>query len=101
MCSAIVGAPGSARPRSKTFEEYSKDTDDIWDDKEEDLSGLSTEMMRMELEKEGPPIRPRAGSKGKGKGTSEVFLVVPPCTCFAVFFTRRNRCVSYYQSNGC
>ena len=31
-------ATAHLRPRSKTFEEYEKDTDDVWDDNEEDMS---------------------------------------------------------------
>ncbi len=64
----MAGAPaGVARPRSKTFEEYSKETDDIWDDKEEDFSDLSTEMASLEVDKRRARGRPRAGSKGKGR----------------------------------
>ncbi|XP_064400584.1 TBC1 domain family member 22A-like [Halichondria panicea] len=66
--SAMAGAPGGvARPRSKTFEEYSKETDDIWDDKEEAFSDLSTEMASLEVDKRRARGRPRADSKGKGK----------------------------------
>lgn len=32
---------GVNRPRSKTFEEYEKETDDIWNDEEEDLEGFT------------------------------------------------------------
>ncbi len=64
----MAGAPGGvARPRSKTFEEYSKETDDIWDDKEEAFSDLSTEMASLEVDKRRARGRPRADSKGKGK----------------------------------
>lgn len=73
-CSVPVGA-GLARPRSKTFEEYSKETDEIWDDKEEDFSDISvpsaeldfskTEHEKVPLGVEGSP-RVR-NTKGKGK----------------------------------
>lgn len=73
--STLVGA-GIARPRSKTFEEYSKETDDIWDDKEEDFSDLSLPSAGLDFSKtdqervvgEGSP----RGRKGKGK-----------CKCFS------------------
>ncbi len=63
-----MGAQGGvARPRSKTFEEYSKETDDIWDEKDEDFSNLSSEVKSITVDKKGAKSRPRAGSKGKGK----------------------------------
>ena len=67
VCSVTAGAASVNRPRSKTFEEYSKETDDIWDDKEEDFSELSSEVdnSRMKPEKGGAKPRPRTGSKGK------------------------------------
>lgn len=66
---------GVARPRSKTFEEYSKETADIWDDRE-DLLELSLPSTDLEFSKgdkekklgatgEGSPKR--RNSKGKGK----------------------------------
>lgn len=39
MYSGVASA--QLRPRSKTFEEYEKDTDDVWDDNEEDMSAAT------------------------------------------------------------
>ena len=68
VCSATAA---QLRPRSKTFEEYEKDTDDVWDDNEEDMSTPA--------ELEFPPsddgrgeggvvtsTKKQAGSNGKG-----------------------------------
>ena len=68
ICSATSA---QLRPRSKTFEEYEKDTDDVWDDNEEDMSTPA--------ELEFPPsddgrgeggvvisTKKQAGSNGKG-----------------------------------
>ena len=64
------------RSRSKTFEEYEKDTTDAWDDQEEDISKLS---IPAELEHElkqqqreatsdtGAAPGRRRGGRGKGK----------------------------------
>lgn len=73
-------ASGAAanRPRSKTFEEYEKETDDIWNDKEEDLDVL-THSAEFDLVGESVPEEGegqvgggkgnrRVNSKGKGKG---------------------------------
>ena len=68
------------RVRSKTFEEYEKETDDAWDDKEEDFSDLSVPS-DLEASREGGKKsvatgdshlgaeggRQRKNSKGKGK----------------------------------
>ena len=82
------------RPRSKTFEEYEKDTDDVWDDNEEDMSTPA--------ELEFPPPDDGRGEGGgvvntkkqaglNGKGISElvrvfplieVLLVVPDQVCY-------------------
>ncbi len=73
----MTGAPGGVvRPRSKTFEQYSKETDDIWDDKEEDFSDLSAEVRAMAVDKKGAKSRPRAGSKGKGKSCEYLWQLV-------------------------
>ncbi len=81
------------RPRSKTFEEYEKETDDIWNDKEEDLEALthSTELdmvpegLGEEGEgkmggayKEGGRGNRRVNSKGKGKGQLAIQATPPP-----------------------
>lgn len=68
------------RPRSKTFEEYEKETDDIWNDKEEDLDALthSTEldMLPEGRERQAQGVgtmegRVRTNPKGKSKGSIE------------------------------
>lgn len=41
LASSLGG--GANRPRSKTFEEYEKETSDIWNDGEEDLANLTLE----------------------------------------------------------
>ena len=41
------------RPRSKTFEEYEKDTNDAWDDEAEDLSHLSSPVKPLEFNHTG------------------------------------------------
>ena len=78
--SAVVG-----RVRSKTFEEYEKDTTDAWDDEEEDISQLS---VPAELENElrlqhkeaassdsaASPTRRRVGGKGKGRSLLYVHM---------------------------
>ena len=85
-----VGPSVVGRVRSKTFEEYEKDTTDAWDDEEEegDISQLS---VPAELEHElqlqhreqvtssdsgaATPTRKRVGSKG----TKGVCPLVPAC----------------------
>ena len=79
VCSNIsVGTPpslpsagGVNRPRSKTFEEYEKETNDVWDDKEEDLESL-THSLELEMVPEnvegGVEGRVRNNSRGKGRG---------------------------------
>jgi hypothetical protein len=58
------------RPRSKTFEEYEKDTDDVWDDNEEDMSSpAELEFPTPDGGKGGRAASARgkqAGSNGKG-----------------------------------
>lgn len=86
-----VPAPSSAagvnRPRSKTFEEYEKETDDIWNDGDEDLDALthSTELDMVPegvvggagrttaaLDLSGVP-KTRNTAKGKGKGKNWIW----------------------------
>ena len=70
------------RPRSKTFEEYEKETDDIWNDGDEDLDAL-THSTELEMVPEGVvggagrttaaldlsgAGKTRNTAKGKGKG---------------------------------
>ena len=62
------------RPRSKTFEEYEKETNDIWDDKEEDLETL-THSCELDMVPEGVAGGERGRgrtARPKGKGTSHV-----------------------------
>ena len=54
-----VAAAAHLRPRSKTFEEYEKDTDDVWDDNEEDMSTPA----QLEF-----PTTPDGGGKGERGG---------------------------------
>ena len=63
LCSSVNSSAGINRPRSKTFEEYEKETDDIWNDKEEDMSVLTNS-----TELEFVPGEQTGGKKGKGKG---------------------------------
>ena len=70
------------RPRSKTFEEYEKDTDDVWDDNEEDMS--TPAQLEFPTPDDGrgerggaANTRKQAGSNG-GKGISECVCV---CVC--------------------
>jgi len=65
-----VLAPGAMpRPRNKTFEEYSKDTEDIWDDRDEELTGLSGEIEHPGQVRgvQKAERKPRNSPKGKGK----------------------------------
>lgn len=63
------------RPRSKTFEEYEKETDDAWDDREEEFSdSLPSELEVQQLGplgkeggEEGGGRRNQSNSRGKGK----------------------------------
>ena len=85
-CHSGSGVGGVNRPRSKTFEEYEKETDDIWNDKEEDLEALThsaeldmvSEGLREEGEgqvhREGGRGNRRVNSKGKGKGQWPVHI---------------------------
>lgn len=41
------------RPRSKTFEEYEKDTDDAWDEEPGDISHLSSPAAQLEFDHSG------------------------------------------------
>ena len=71
-CSAHAG--GVNRPRSKTFEEYEKDTDDIWNDGGgPDFDEAELEFVAEEGGGEEPGGKKRgvagsAGPKGKAKG---------------------------------
>lgn len=67
------------RPRSKTFEEYEKDTDDIWNDGDEDLDAL-TNSTELEMLPEGVARGGRTGGRdtaaaldlgGKGSRTNQ------------------------------
>lgn len=68
---------GVNRPRSKTFEEYEKETSGIWDDREEDLGAL-THSAELDMVPEGVlgsaegggGRRRAANSRGKGKRMS-------------------------------
>lgn len=64
---------GVNRPRSKTFEEYEKETNDLWDDKDEDLGSL-THSAELEMVPEGleggAVARVRSNSREKGRGMS-------------------------------
>ena len=67
------GVGAHLRPRSKTFEEYEKDTDDVWDDNEEDMSSTADlEFPQMEDGRgEGGgarSVKKSAGANGKGIG---------------------------------
>ena len=70
---SIQSAGAQVRPRSKTFEEYEKDTDDVWDDNEEDLSSPAdlefpqVDDGRGEGARVGNVKKP-VGSNGKGIG---------------------------------
>ena len=59
MHTPSVAAAAHLRPRSKTFEEYEKDTDDVWDDNEEDMSTPA----QLEF-----PTPPDGSGKGEGGG---------------------------------
>ena len=71
------------RPRSKTFEEYEKETDDAWDDREEEFSeSLPSDLELQRPEplgegggEEGGAWMKRSNSKGKGKSV---------CVCVCV-----------------
>lgn len=73
-CSSHGG--GSNRPRSKTFEEYEKDTDDIWNDggelkfDEAELDFVAEEGGGGGEEEQGERSKRRGpgGPRGKGKG---------------------------------
>ena len=63
-----------ARPRSKTFEEYEKETDDIWNDGS-DLNALKFDEAELEFVaeeggEEDIAVKKRMGG-GKGKGRGE------------------------------
>lgn len=75
----VSSAGGVNRPRSKTFEEYEKETDDIWNDGDEDLDALthSTELDMVPEGRVGPTGgvaaldlggKPRTNPRGKGRG---------------------------------
>ena len=81
------------RPRSKTFEEYEKETDDAWDDREEEFSdSLPSELEVQRLEplgeeggEEGGARRNRSNSRGKGKSECVwVWVCVHVCVCVCV-----------------
>ena len=49
-----VAAPSpDMRPRSKTFEEFEKDTDDAWDEEAGDISHLSSPAAELEFDHSG------------------------------------------------
>ena len=81
------------RPRSKTFEEYEKETDDAWDDREEEFSdSLPSELEVQRLEplgeeggEEGGARRNRSNSRGKGKSECVcVWVCGYGCVCMCV-----------------
>lgn len=59
---------GGARPRSKTFEEYEKETDDAWDDRE-DLTDLSLPK-ELEFPKPGSQSEEGVAQEGRGRTNS-------------------------------
>ena len=70
----LCSVGGANRPRSKTFEEYEKETSDLWDDTEEDMDSL-THSAELDMVPEGVAGRVvggrrRANSRGKGKTVS-------------------------------
>jgi len=76
-----------ARPRSKTFEEYEKETDDAWDDREEEFSdSLPSDL---EFPRPQPPGGEGGGEVGagakktnfRGKGKSKCLWRESVCRC--------------------
>lgn len=48
-----VARSPDVRPRSKTFEEYEKDTDDAWDEEPGDISHLTSPAAQLEFDHSG------------------------------------------------